>query len=430
MAGKETNDQVKSRLKELRPDLPDEKLEPKIKKEKFNLNSAQQLGQLLFDEMKLPILKRTATLQPSTDKETLKTLAIDFPFCRKLIKYKNRLKMISTYFDGALKELEPEGTIVKGFPMLHFTCNLIGTVTGRTSYKKYPIQTVPREVDVRSIICAPPGYYLVEWDLSQIELRLAAWYSQDPIMLEEYKNNVDIHLETLKFMSGMTHEELMNLKQVNPNKFKELRKRAKGYNFGGLYGGSSNTLAAHLNEKIEEGEAVVTEAEAQKHLDYFFGKYQGLKSYYDKVIDSASRKGYVKSCFGRIRRLPILAQPFVDEMKKEISEAKRQALNSPIQGTASDITKFAMIELHNWLVKNNMKSIISFDVHDAMLALVKEEELEEVVLMGKTLMEKERPPIKRDSMEIKAEVEIYRNWKIPISEEELNSKGLSKGELV
>jgi DNA polymerase-1 len=430
MAGKETDAQVRARLLELRPDLSENKLAALTKKEKLNLNSSQQLGKLLFDEMKLPIQKVTKTGQPSTDKETLKALAIEYPFCRRLVIYKNRLKMISTYFNGALKELEPDGTIVKGFPMLHFDCNLIGTVTGRTSYKKYPIQTVPRIVDVRSIICAPPGYYLVEWDLSQIELRLAAWYSQDPVMLKEYREGIDIHTETLKFMTGMTSEELVKLKKEDPDEFKELRKKAKGFNFGGLYGGSAETLASHLNEKIEEGEAPATEAEAQAHIDYWFGKYQGLKIYYDKVIDSASRKGYVKSCFGRVRRLPILTQPLTNDIKKEVSEAHRQALNSVIQGTASDITKFAMIELHNYIQLKGLKSIISFDVHDAMIALVKEEELKEVVLKGMEFMQKERPPIMKNDMEILAEAEIFRNWKIPIPENELNLKGLLKKDLV
>lgn len=327
MGGKETDAVVRQRVLAIKPDLSEERLAVKVKDEKFNLNSPQQLGKLLFEEMKLPILKKTDTGLPSTDKETLKILAIDYPFCRKVVKYRNRAKMISTYFNGAVKELELEGTIVKGFPMLHFTCNLIGTITGRTSYKKYPIQTVPREVDVRSIICAPPGYYLVEWDLKQIELMLAAWYSQDPIMLAEYKNNVDIHLETLKFMSGKSHEELMKLKKANLNKFKELRKRAKGYNFGGLYGGGSETLASHINEKLEEDEARVTEEEAQAHINYFFGKYQGLKTYYDIVIQSAAEKGYVKSCYERVRRFPILTMPYSGEMKKEIAEAKRQVPN-------------------------------------------------------------------------------------------------------
>lgn len=302
-------------------------------------------------------------------------------------------------------------------------------VLSSNSYKKYPIQTIPREVDVRSIICAPPGFYLVEWDLSQIELRLAAWYSQDVMMLSEYKNKIDIHIETMKFMTKMAYKELMELKKTNQSKFTEIRKRAKGYNFGGLYEGSAQTLAAKLNEKLEEGEAKITEAEAQAHIDYFFGKYSGLKVYYDMVVQSASEKGYVKSCYNRVRRFPILTMPYDDSMKKEIAEAKRQAPNALFQGTASDITKFAMIGLHNWLVKFNKKSIISFDVHDSMLALVKEEELKEVVLMGKMFMEKEREPILKDSMEILAEAEVYRNWKIPISEEELNSRGLNKGDL-
>jgi DNA polymerase-1 len=429
MAGKETDAVVRQRILAIRSDLSEERLAVKIKSEKFNLNSPQQLSKLLFEDMKLPILKKTDTGMSSTDKETLKILAIDYPFCRKIVKYRNRVKMISTYFDGAMKELEPEGTIVKGFPMVHFTCNLIGTISGRGSYRRYPIQTTPREVDVRSIICAPPGYYLVEWDLVQIELMLAAWYSQDPVMLEGYKNNIDIHLETLKFMSGKSHEELMELKKTDLNKFKELRKRAKGYNFGGLYLGGSETLASHINEKLEEGEVKVTVEEAQAHINYFFGKYQSLKIFYDILVDSAVKRGYIKSCYNRIRRFPILTVPYQEGMKKEVAEAKRQVSNNMIQGTASDITKYSMIDLYNYIQQNNMKSIISFDVHDAMLALVKEEELKEIVIKGREFMEKERPPIMRESIEIKAEVEVFRNWKIPISEEELKSRGLKKEDL-
>jgi DNA polymerase-1 len=249
-------------------------------------------------------------------------------------------------------------------------------------------------------------------------------------MLSEYKNNIDIHNETLKFMTGMTDKQLAQLKKEDPNKYKELRKKAKGYNFGGLYGGSSETLSAKLNEKLEEGEALVTIQEAQDHIDYWFGKYQGLKIYHDIIIQSASERGYVKSCFGRVRRLPVLSMPPQEDMKMEIAEAKRQALNSIIQSTASDITKFAMIELHNYIQSKGLQSIISFDVHDAMIALVHQEELKEVLLKGKEFMEKERYPITRDQMEILAEAEVYRNWKVSIPEEELNSRGLTKEDLV
>lgn len=348
IGGKETDAVVRQRVLAIKPDLSEERLAVKVKDEKFNLNSPQQLGKLLFEDMKLPTLKRTDTGQPSTDKETLKILAIDYPFCRKVVKYRNRAKMISTYFDGSMKELESEGTIVKGFPMLHFTCNLIGTITGRTSYKRAPVQTFPREVDVRSIICAPPGYYLVEWDLKQIELVLAAWYSQDPIMLAEYKNNIDIHIETMKFMTGKSYEELMELKKTDPIKFTEIRKRAKGYNFGGLYEGGAETLASALNEKLEEGEAKITVEEAQAHINYFFSKYQRLKTYYDRLVQSATEKGYVKSCYGRVRRLPILTMPYQEGMKKEIAEAKRQAPNCVDKKTEC-------LSINGWKKYNELK---------------------------------------------------------------------------
>ena len=415
-------------LATFKPGLTDKQIEAKMKKEKFNLNSPTQLAKLLFEEMELPVILRTDKGSPSTNSEVLKELSDEHPFCRKVVKFKNRSKMISTYLNGALKEIE-YGTLVKDFPMLHYTTNLIGAVTGRTSIKRFPVQTMPRELDVRSIICAPPGYYLVEWDLSQIELRLAAWYSQDPTMLKEFKDGIDIHLGTLIYMSGMSMEELMDLKKTDPDKFKELRKRAKLYNFGGLYRGGPKTLASHINEKLEEEETRVTVADTQNHLDFFFSKYTGLAIYYDKIEEIAKRNKQVVSCFGRVRRLPHLDLPYNDENRKLIDEALRQAVNSPIQGDASFLTRFAMIELYDYIKETKKDTKIIFDIHDAMFALVPDKELKYVVLKGKEFMAKERPPIMKDSIDIMSEASVFRNWKIPITEEELNFRGLTKEDL-
>ena len=418
--------EIREPLKAKYPSDTEKKLEARIKKLKFNLNSPTQLSELLFGEMKLPVLKRTDKGSPSTDQETLKELANENPFCRKIVQFKNKGKMISTYLKGSLRFTEFEGTIVPEFPMLHYTYNLIGTVTGRLSCKQFPIQTIPRNVDIRSIICAPPGYYLVEWDLSQIELRLAAWYSQDQTMLDEFKNHIDIHVETLKFMKGLSDEGIEKMKADDIANFKEMRKRAKLYNFGGLYKGGAETLASSINEKLEEDEERVTTADAQKHLDYFFSKYSGLNGYYDKIATLAARNKYVLSCFGRKRRLPALALPDTQENRREREEAIRQAINSPIQGTGSDLTQMALIEFTKWIKDNNKKTVPCFTVHDSIIAMVPEDELKESIIKCKELMETERSPIMRSSIYIKAEASVFRNWKIPLADVELEKHGITK----
>ena len=428
-----TNQEIRDKIKEENPNANEVKLDRLIKKEILNLNSSKQLAELLFEKMKIPVIEKTPTGQPSTNSETLKILAENHPFCRKIVDFKNRSKMISTYLNGALKYAELDGTIVPGFPMTHFTMNMIGTVTGRSSSKEIAIQTIPRKKEMRMMICSPPGWYLVEFDLSQIELRLMAWYSQDPTMLKEFKENIDIHLETLRFMiarAGLDPEtEVSRLKEEGT--FKERRKRAKLFNFGGGYGGGATTLMHHINEKLEEGEPRVTEEDAQAHLDYWFNKYKGLGKYYDLIRQKAQKDKQVTSCFGRIRRLPELNLPDTPENKKLREEAFRYAVNSPIQGTASDLTKMAMVDMYLWLEENKMKSILSFDVHDAAFALVPKDEVYDYCLKMKEFMERERSPILKDSLEIKAEGSVMTHWGDPFDDEKLkefklNSKMLGE----
>lgn len=306
----------------------------------------------------------------------------------------------------------------------HYFANKI---LSSNSVKKLALQTIPRVKEMRNIICAPPGWKLVEFDLSQIELRLMAWYSQDPIMLKEYKNKVDIHLETLKFMLrrvGLDPEiEIPKFKENGT--FKERRKRAKLFNFGGGYGGGKKTLASSINEKLQEGEPHVSEEDAQAHLDFFFNKYHRLHEYYEEVEKVAFKNKQVISCFNRIRRLPALNLPNTKENQYVIQEAYRHAKNSVIQGTAADITKFAMIEVYEELQKRNMKSIVSFDVHDAMFSLVPDNEVYEYCMITKAAMQKERPPIMRESIEIIAEGSVSQNWGNSFNDEKLKQFNLT-----
>ena len=294
--------------------------------------------------------------------------------------------------------------------------------------KKFPIQTQPREKEIRSIICAPPGWYLVEFDLSQIELRLAAWYSQDPTMLHEFKHNVDIHRETTIFrllQSGYIKNR-EDIDKLEKEFYTKQRKRSKLYNFGGLYEGGCETIMHSMNEKLEEGEDRVSKASVEAHLNFFFNKYSSLKTYYKMVRDTAQRDKKVVSCFGRVRKLPALNLPDIKENRKNRSEAFRQAVNSLGQGSGSDITQFAFIECDEWLRKHNKKSIMSFTVHDALFGLVPENEVYDFCKIAKERMEAERPPILRDNLMIKAEGAIYTHWKEPINDETLNKLKITK----
>jgi len=333
-AGLPSNEEIRKKIKEENSDANKEKIEKlldKAKKNKllFNINSSKQLAEILYSKMKLPILEYTESGAPSTKAEVLKELSLDHPYCRDVVKYRNRLHMITNYFDGALKFGDLSGTIVKGFPMTHFTINMIGTTTGRSASKRIAIQTIDRRKDVRMCFCSPPGYLLVEFDLSQIELRLAAWYSQDPTMLQEFKNKVDIHRETTKFRLNLTDDEADKLKKEDPAKYKKIRKRSKLYNFGSIYGGSAKTLMHSINEKLDEDELneKVTIEDAQRHINFFFKKYYGLKTYYQKVEEFALKNKYVISCYGRIRRLPQLNLPQTQENQQIIAEGIRLAIN-------------------------------------------------------------------------------------------------------
>jgi|GEM_PF-5218899 len=329
VAGKPDNQETREKIAKENPDKTLKQIEAKWKKQIFNLNSPKQLATVLYDEMKLPIIEYTETGSPSTKAEVMKELALKYPFCYKIVRYRNKQKMLSTYLGGMLKYGNEKGTIVPGFPTVHFNFNQVGAVTGRLSAKSIAINTMPRLTEIRQCICAFPDYYLVEFDLSQIELRLAAWYSQDPTMLYEFKNNIDIHRGTMMFMLNMNDEDADKLKMDDPALFKKQRKRAKLYNFGGLYRGSAKTLCHHLIEKLEEEELTdkPTIEDAQRHLDFFFNKYKYLAYYYDKVCELAEKNKQVISCFGRIRRLPALNLQDNKENRAVREEAFRQAIN-------------------------------------------------------------------------------------------------------
>lgn len=320
--------------------------------EEFNINSPKQLGVVLFEKLQLPNEKKTKTGY-STSAEVLDKLAPDHPIVADVLEYRQLSKLKSTYADGLTNFIEQDGKI-------HTTFNQTITATGRLSSTDPNLQNIPIRIElgklIRKVFLPEEGYLFVDSDYSQIELRVLAHLSDDEKLIEAFKNGQDIHRSTASLVFDTPFDEVTDIQ----------RRNAKAVNFGIVYGISAFGLANDLN---------IGRKEAQAYIDSYFEKYPKIKAFLDKTVSEAKEKGYIKTMFGRIRPIPELSSS--NFMQRQFGE--RVAMNSPIQGTAADIIKIAMIRVHDRLLKENLKSKLILQVHDELLIETAEDEKEYVI---------------------------------------------------
>ncbi|MCR5204070.1 MAG: DNA polymerase I [Lachnospiraceae bacterium] len=308
--------------------------------ERFNINSPKQLGVILFEKLKLPYGKKTKTGY-STSAEVLEKLKIEDPVVEKILNYRQLTKLKSTYADGLKDYIDPDGRIRTSF-------NQTVTATGRLSSTEPNLQNIPiREKlgrELRKVFVASPGKIFVDADYSQIELRILASLSGDEKLIDAYKNSADIHQSTASAVFKVPMEEVT----------KELRSRAKAVNFGIVYGISSFGLGTGLN---------IPRKEAEDYIKSYFETYPGVKKYLDETVASANKEGYSTTVCGRRRPIPELSS--TNFMQRSFGE--RIAMNSPVQGSAADIIKLAMLKVYERLKKECPTAKLLLQIHDELL---------------------------------------------------------------
>jgi len=324
----------------------------------FNIGSPKQLGIVLFEEIGLKPLKKTRTGY-STDADTLGKLAGIHPIIEKILEWRKVQKLKSTYVDGFLPLVRDDGRI-------HSTFNQTVTATGRLSSTEPNLQNIPvrREDEIRRCFTAAPGKVLIDADYSQIELRILAHMAGDGIMLETFRSGEDIHRVTASQVFGVAPEDVTPL----------MRSRAKAVNFGIVYGISAFSLSEDIG---------VFPKEAQAYIDAYFAKYFGVKAYMDGIKRRAKEDGFVTTLFGRRRPIPELASSNFNVR----SFGERVALNTPIQGTAADVIKIAMIRVYNALKNECPEAKLILQVHDELIVECPEEYAEKAGDIMKREME-------------------------------------------
>ena len=326
----------------------------------FNINSPKQLGQVLFDELMLPSGKKTKTGW-STNADVLEKLQGKHPIVDQVLEYRMLTKLKSTYADGLLKVISPDGRIHTNFQMTV-------TATGRLSSTEPNLQNIPVRkrlgAQIRKMFVASPGMCLVDADYSQIELRLLAHISGDETMRDAFLSGEDFHAVTASNVFNVPLEE------VTPT----LRSRAKAVNFGIVYGISAYSLAQDIG---------VWPSEAKAYMDAYLDKYHGVRDYMKSIVDQAREDGYVSTLYGRRRSLPELKSSNFNTR----SFGEREALNMPIQGTAADIIKLAMVNVARRLKEEDLRAKLILQVHDELIVECPEDEAERVQEILKTEME-------------------------------------------
>ena len=322
--------------------------------EEFNLGSPKQLGAILYDKLGLPVLAKTATGQPSTAESVLAELAEDgYPLPQVIMHYRQVSKLKSTYTDRLPEQINPRTG------RIHTSYHQAVTATGRLSSSDPNLQNIPiRTAEgrrIRQAFVAPPGYRLLAADYSQIELRIMAHLAQDEGLLSAFRQGLDVHRATAAEVFGVPLEEVSG----------EQRRRAKAINFGLIYGMSAFGLAKQIG---------VDRKEAQAYIDLYFARYPGVLDYMERTRVQAREQGFVETLFGRRLYLPEI-QSRNGAMRKA---AERTAINAPMQGTAADIMKRAMVAVDGWLRDSGLDARVILQVHDELVLEVREELLEQV----------------------------------------------------
>lgn len=347
-------DQLGSRIADLEKEIYD------LAGEEFNINSPKQLGVILFDKLGMPHAKKTKTGY-STAADVLDKLAPDYPIVAKILEYRQLAKLKSTYADGLAVFIGSDGRI-------HGKFNQTVTATGRLSSTEPNLQNIPVRMElgrlIRKVFVPGEGCVFVDADYSQIELRILAHCSGDEQLIQAYREAKDIHRMTASQVFHTPFDEVTDLQ----------RRNAKAVNFGIVYGISSFGLSQDLS---------ITRKEAAQYIEHYFETYPGIKKFLDDSVANAKEKGYAVTLFGRRRPVPELKSS--NFMQRNFGE--RVAMNAPIQGSAADIIKIAMIEVHAELKKRGLKSRLILQVHDELLIEADEDEVEEVKEILKDKME-------------------------------------------
>ena len=316
--------------------------------EEFNLGSPKQLQQIFFEKLKLPVIRKTPKGQPSTAEPVLQELAHDYPLPKVIMEYRGLTKLKSTYTDQLPKQVhESTGRV-------HTSYHQAVAATGRLSSKDPNLQNIPIRTEegrrVRKAFIAAPGYKLIAADYSQIELRIMAHLSKDDGLLKAFKDGLDIHSATASEVFGHPIEQVKDFE----------RRSAKAINFGLIYGMSAFGLARQLS---------IPRGDAQDYIDLYFERYPGVRAYMDSVREQAAGDGYVETIFGRRLYLPdITASNF-----QRRQGAERAAINAPMQGSAADIIKLAMIDVDSWLMDSGIDAKMIMQVHDELVLEVRED---------------------------------------------------------
>jgi DNA polymerase I len=349
---------------------------------RFNINSPKQLGDILFNKMLLPKpMKYGKGKVVSTAQDVLEELAENYPIAALVIEHRQLQKLKSTYLDQLPALADSEGRI-------HTTFNQVGTATGRLSSTNPNLQNIPVRTavgrEIRAAFIAAPGNVLMSADYSQIELRLMAHFSQDPLLLDAYRTGKDIHTLTASEVFGVDAATMD----------KETRNRAKAVNFGIVYGISPFGLAAQLG---------IDQRTAKQYIETYFERYAGVQRFIEETLETVRRDQAVRTSFGRVRPIPDI-QSRNPNMR---GFAERTAVNTPLQGTAADLIKLAMLKIDQVIRDRKMKSRMTLQVHDELLFDVVPEESGELEKMVKQEMEH----VAEFSVPIVAEVGIGQNWR-------------------
>ena len=345
----------------------------------FNINSTQQLGKILFEDMGIPPVKKTKTGY-STSAEVLEKLRGQVPLVDAVLDYRQYAKLKSTYVEGLSKVIAPDGRIHTSFQ------NTV-TATGRLSSTEPNMQNIPVRTELgaklRYMLVAPKGWKLVDADYSQIELRLLAHIADDSVMQEAFLSGEDFHAATAAKVFGLAPGEVTG----------ELRRRAKAVNFGMVYGISPFSLSQDIHVSV---------AEAKEYMDRYFATFHGVRDYMERVVAEAKEQGYVSTLYGRRRWLPELKSSNFNLR----SFGERVALNMPIQGTAADLMKLAMIRVRDALLREGLEGRLVLQVHDELIVECPDSEVEQV----KALLEREMTGVAQLKVPLIAEANAGQSW--------------------
>jgi DNA polymerase-1 len=319
----------------------------------FNLGSPKQIGEILFGKLGLPVVKKTASGAPSTDEEVLDKLALDYPLPKALLEHRALSKLKSTYCDKLPASINPRTGRV------HTSYGQAVAVTGRLSSSDPNLQNIPIRTPegrrIREAFIAPAGSRILSADYSQIELRIMAHISGDDGLLQAFNAGADVHKATASEVFGVPLSEVTA----------DQRRTAKVINFGLIYGMSAFGLASNLNIEREA---------AKLYIDRYFTRYPQVADYMERTRREAKRLGYVETVFGRRLWLPEINSPNGPRR----AGAERAAINAPMQGTAADLIKLAMIAVHRWLAREQLSTRLIMQVHDELVLEVPDAELDQV----------------------------------------------------